>query len=86
MIEKLSRIDWFGLVNALRPQTPKHIRGGWSHYTDISESVDGNGFKNMVTVQSRFRTSDLSITDPTHLPTALNGPTNSHIENLSISH
>jgi hypothetical protein len=27
---------WFRLVVviiALRPQTPKHIRGGWSHYT-----------------------------------------------------
>jgi hypothetical protein len=31
----------FGLVIALRPQTPKHIRGGWSHYTDTSEQVDG---------------------------------------------
>jgi hypothetical protein len=30
-----------GLVVALRPQTPKHIRGGWSHYTDTSEPVDG---------------------------------------------
>jgi hypothetical protein len=29
------------LVIALRPQTPKHIRGGWSHYTDTSEPVDG---------------------------------------------
>jgi hypothetical protein len=28
------------LVIALRPQTPKHIRGGWSHYTDTSEPVD----------------------------------------------
>jgi hypothetical protein len=24
---------WF-IVIALRPHTPKHIRGGWSHYTD----------------------------------------------------
>jgi hypothetical protein len=31
----------FGLVFALRPQTSKHIRGGWSHYTDTSEPVDG---------------------------------------------
>jgi hypothetical protein len=30
-----------GLVIALRPQTSKHIRGGWSHYTDTSEPVDG---------------------------------------------
>jgi hypothetical protein len=30
-----------GLVIALRPQTPKHIRTGWSHYTDTSEPVDG---------------------------------------------
>jgi hypothetical protein len=45
---------WFGLVIALRPQTPKHIRGGWSHYTDTSGPVDGNGAQNMVTVHSRF--------------------------------
>jgi hypothetical protein len=32
-------VGWFGI--ALRPQTPKHIRGGWSHYTDTSEPVDG---------------------------------------------
>jgi hypothetical protein len=32
---------WLGLVAALRPQTPKHIRGGRSHYTDTSEPVDG---------------------------------------------
>jgi hypothetical protein len=32
---------WVGLVIALRPQTPKHIRGGWSHYTETSEAVDG---------------------------------------------
>jgi hypothetical protein len=39
------------LVIALRPQTSKHIiRDGWSHYTDISEPVDGNGAQNMVTV------------------------------------
>jgi hypothetical protein len=31
----------------LRPQTPKHIRGGWSHYTETSEPVDGNGAQNM---------------------------------------
>jgi hypothetical protein len=30
-----------GLVIALRPQTPKHSRGGWSQYTDTSEPVDG---------------------------------------------
>jgi hypothetical protein len=29
-----------GLVFALRPQTPKHNRGGWSHYTDTNEPVD----------------------------------------------
>jgi hypothetical protein len=28
---------WFGLVITLCPQTPKHIRGGWSHYTDTSD-------------------------------------------------
>jgi hypothetical protein len=26
---------------ALRPHTPKHIRGGWSHYADTSEPADG---------------------------------------------
>jgi hypothetical protein len=31
----------FVLVIALRPQTPKHIRGGWSQYTDTSEPIDG---------------------------------------------
>jgi hypothetical protein len=29
------------IVVVLRPQTPKHITGGWSHYTDTSEPVDG---------------------------------------------
>jgi hypothetical protein len=51
-------IFWFwGLVIALRPHTPKHIRGDWSHYIDTSEPVDGNGAQNtqnMVTVQSGF--------------------------------
>jgi hypothetical protein len=38
------------LVIVLRPQTPKHIMGGWSHYTYTSKPVDGNGAQNMVTV------------------------------------
>jgi hypothetical protein len=63
------------LVISLHPQTPKHIRGGWSHYTDTSEQVHGNGAQNMVIVQFGFRTRDLSITGPTSLPTALTGPT-----------
>jgi hypothetical protein len=46
---------------ALRPHTPKHIRGGWSQYTDTSERVVGYGAQNMVLVQSGFRTSDLKI-------------------------
>jgi hypothetical protein len=62
------------LVIALRPLTQKHIRGGRSHYTDTCEPVDGNGAQNMVTVQSGFRTRDLSITGPTRLPPALTGP------------
>jgi hypothetical protein len=49
---------------ALHPHTPKHIRGGWSHYTDTSEPVDSYGTPHIVIVQSRFRTSDLSITGP----------------------
>jgi hypothetical protein len=28
-------------VTALHPQTPKHISGGWSYYTDTSELVYG---------------------------------------------
>jgi hypothetical protein len=54
------------LVIALRPQTPKHIKGGWSQYNDTSEPVDGNEAQNMVTVQSGFRTRDLSITGTVH--------------------
>jgi hypothetical protein len=45
-------VKWFGLVIALRPQTPKHIRGGWSYYTDTSEPLNGRGAQNTVTVQS----------------------------------
>jgi hypothetical protein len=41
-VRKKERLVWV-LVIALRPQTPKHIRGGWSHYTDTSKPVDGNG-------------------------------------------
>jgi hypothetical protein len=39
MIRK-EEVGLVGLIIALRPQTPKHIRGGWSHYTDTSEPVD----------------------------------------------
>jgi hypothetical protein len=66
------RVVRFGLVIALRPHTPKYmyIRGGWSHYTDTREPVDGNGAQNMVINQSGFRTRDLSITGLIRLPTA----------------
>jgi hypothetical protein len=47
---------------------------GLPHYTDTTEPANGHGAQNMVTVQSRFRTRDLSITGPTRLPTALTGP------------
>jgi hypothetical protein len=50
---------------ALRPHTPKRFRDGWTHYTDTSEPVDSYGAQNMVTVQSGFRTSALSINGPT---------------------
>jgi hypothetical protein len=54
-----------GLVIALRPETLKHIRGDWSHYTDTSEPVDGNGAQNTVTVQSEFEPAIFfSITGP----------------------
>jgi hypothetical protein len=33
------------LVTALHPQTPKHIRGGWSRYTDTSEPLMVMGLK-----------------------------------------
>jgi hypothetical protein len=56
---------WFGY---LRTQTPKHIRVGWSHYTDTSEPVDGNEAQNMVTVQSNQRSFDQRSNS---LPTAL---------------
>jgi hypothetical protein len=36
-----------GKLDALRPQTPQRIRGGWSHYTDTSEPVVGYGATNM---------------------------------------
>jgi hypothetical protein len=51
------------LVTALRAQTPKRIRGGWSH-SDTSEPVYGNGAQYMVTGQSGFWTNDLLITGP----------------------
>jgi hypothetical protein len=62
------------LVITLLQQTPKHIKGGWSHYTNTSEPVDGNGAQNMVTVQSGFRIIDLSTAGPTRLPTVLTRP------------
>jgi hypothetical protein len=74
-----------GLVIALRPQTPKHIRGGWSHYTDTSEPVDGNS-------NGRLKIWSLSNSGsyqrpfdhwPTSLPAALTGPT---LTFLSQSH
>jgi hypothetical protein len=51
---KRKGVSRFGLVLviALRPQTPKHIKDGWSHFTDTNEPVNGNGAQNMVTVQS----------------------------------
>jgi hypothetical protein len=72
----LSTTNWLFLVIALRQQTPHHIRGGWSHYTDTSEPVDGNGAQKMVTVQSGFQTTDLSITGLKRLPTVKTWPTN----------
>jgi hypothetical protein len=44
----------FVLVIALHPHTPKHMRGGWSHYTDTSELADAKGAQNIVNVQSGF--------------------------------
>jgi hypothetical protein len=62
-----------GFVIAVRPQTPKHIREGWSHYTDTSEPVDGMGLKiwSLSNPDSNQRPFDHL---PTSLPTALNGP------------
>jgi hypothetical protein len=52
---------------ALRPQAPKHFRGGRSHYPDTSEPVVGYGTNNTVTDQSGTKTSNLSlITGPPH--------------------
>jgi N-acetylglutamate synthase-like GNAT family acetyltransferase len=61
------------LIIALRPQTPKHIRGAGLIILTLAKA-DGNEAQNMVTVQHWFRTSDLKITDPTRLPTALTRP------------
>jgi hypothetical protein len=36
---------WFGLVVALRPQTPKHIRGGWSHKLTPANQLMAIGLK-----------------------------------------
>jgi hypothetical protein len=74
------------LVIALRPQTPKPIRGGWSQYTVTSEPVDGNGAQNMVNVQSVFRPRDLSITGPTRLPPALTGEKERVRKELDVGH
>jgi hypothetical protein len=41
LLQSMLTPEMVGLVIALRPQTPKNIRGGWSHYTDTSEPVDG---------------------------------------------
>jgi hypothetical protein len=55
-----SAFEFEFLVIVLRLQTLKHIKGGWSHYTDTSEPVNGNGAKNMVMVLSGFRTINLN--------------------------
>jgi hypothetical protein len=47
-----ARLFLFGYC--FTPTTPKHIRDSWSHYTDTSEPVDGNGVQNIATVQSGF--------------------------------
>jgi hypothetical protein len=67
--------DGLVLVIALRPQTLKQVRCGWSHYSDTSEPVDGDRAQNMVTVQSGFRTRDLSITDEIPEISGANGGT-----------
>jgi hypothetical protein len=61
---------WF-LVIALRSQTPKHIRGGWSHYTDTSEPVDGKIWSLPNPGSNQRPKFDHW---PTSLPTALTGP------------
>jgi hypothetical protein len=61
LIFKWERKEWL-----LYAHTHRNILGGWSHYTDTSEPAVAYGAQNMVTVQSGIRTSDLSITNPTH--------------------
>jgi hypothetical protein len=63
----------------IRSQTPKHVRGGWSHYTDTSEPVDGNGAQTMVTVQSGFLARGLSITGPTYALTTCANRTHARV-------
>jgi hypothetical protein len=63
-----------GLIIALRQQTLKHIRGGWSHYTDTSKPADGNGGSKYGHCPIRVQTSDLSITGPRAYQLLLPGP------------
>jgi hypothetical protein len=48
---RIKGMVWFDLLIALRPQTPKHIKGGWSNYTDTSELINGNVGQDMVSVR-----------------------------------
>jgi hypothetical protein len=51
---------------ALRPHTPKHISwGGWSHYTDTSELVDGYGAQNKI--YNDFNTNTHALTIRPHM-------------------
>jgi hypothetical protein len=47
-------LGWFGWLLLGYCFTPTDTKAYWSHYTDTSEPVDGNGAQNMITVQSGF--------------------------------
>jgi hypothetical protein len=41
---------WFGFGYCFTSTDTNHIWGGWSHYIDTREPIDGHGTQNMVTV------------------------------------
>jgi hypothetical protein len=74
--DRVSQSDWFGVWLLLYAHSHRNIHmfwGTWSHYTDISEPVDGNGSQNMITVQSGFNQQPFDYW-PMSLSTALTGP------------
>jgi hypothetical protein len=70
----------------LRPHTPKHIRGGRSHYSDTSEPIEVMGLK--IRSLSPVRVSNQRPFDhwPNTLTTALTGPTSNKVGKWKSCH